>query len=338
VLGHRFGERRTVVASLSLMVAGGLATAAAHGFAAAAAGRLLSGVGAILMNILLAKMVADWFAEREMSTAMGVMLTSWPVGLGIATATLGALATRASWRSAIVATALVAALGLVLIAFAYRDPPRTASGAPKAAERVRLPGREIGLATSAGFAWGCFNASLVAIIAFGPGLLIARGASLGDAGFIVSLAIWLTILSVPLGGLLTDRLGRPDLLIVTGSLVAAFVTMLLPALSHPLLAFCLVGIAIGAPPGALMALLPKVVASERLATALGVYYTMYYVVMAAVQLAAGGVRDFFGNPAAPILLAALVMASTILGWALFRLVERATPRACRPIGSAFSPR
>jgi MFS family permease len=328
VLGHRFGERRTVVASLALMVAGGLVTAVAHGFAAAAAGRLLSGVGAVLMNIMLAKMVADWFAEREMSTAMGVMLTSWPVGLGIATATLGALATRSSWRTAIVATALVAALGLVLIAFAYRDPPRTASGAPKAAERrVRLPGREIGLATSAGFAWGCFNASLVAIIAFGPGLLIARGASLGDAGFIVSLAIWLTMLSVPLGGLLTDRLGRPNLLIVTGSLVAAFVTMLLPALSHPLLAFCLVGIAIGAPPGALMALLPKVVASERLATALGVYYTMYYVVMAAVQLAAGGVRDFFGNPAAPILLAALVMAATILGWALFRLIERATPRA-----------
>jgi len=58
-----------------------------------------------------------------------------------------------------------------------------------------------------------------------------------------------------------------------------------------------------------------------------VYYTMYYVVMAAVQVAAGGVRDFFGNPAAPILLAALVMAATILGWALFRLVERATPRA-----------
>ena len=324
VLGQRFGERRMVVGSLALMVAGGLVTAAAHGFITAAAGRLLSGVGAVLMNILLAKMVADWFADREMSTAMGVMLTSWPVGLGIATATLGALATHASWRTAIVATALVAALGLVLIAFAYRDPPRTA--ARSAERRVRLTGRELALATSGGFAWGCFNASLVAIIAFGPGLLIARGASLGDAGFTVSLAIWLTMLSVPLGGLLSDRLGRPNVMIVAGSLVAALVTMLLPAITHSLLAFCLVGLAIGAPPGALMALLPKAVASERLATALGVYYTTYYVVMAAVQLAAGGVRDLFGSPAAPILLAALVMAATIVGFAVFRLVERTTPR------------
>ncbi|PYN30328.1 MAG: arabinose ABC transporter permease [Candidatus Rokuibacteriota bacterium] len=324
VLGQRFGERRMVVGSLALMVAGGLVTAAAHGFITAAAGRLLSGIGAVLMNILLAKMVADWFADREMSTAMGVMLTSWPVGLGIATATLGALATHASWRTAIVATALVAALGLVLIAFAYRDPPRTA--ARSAERRVRLTGRELALATSGGFAWGCFNASLVAIIAFGPGLLIARGASLGDAGFTVSLAIWLTMLSVPLGGLLSDRLGRPNVMIVAGSLVAALVTMLLPAITHSLLAFCLVGLAIGAPPGALMALLPKAVASERLATALGVYYTTYYVVMAAVQLAAGGVRDLFGSPAAPILLAALVMAATIVGFAVFRLVERTTPR------------
>ena len=324
VLGQRFGERRMVVGSLALMVAGGLVTAAAHGFITAAAGRLLSGIGAVLMNILLAKMVADWFADREMSTAMGVMLTSWPVGLGIATETLGALATHASWRTAIVATALVAALGLVLIAFAYRDPPRTA--ARSAERRVRLTGRELALATSGGFAWGCFNASLVAIIAFGPGLLIARGASLGDAGFTVSLAIWLTMLSVPLGGLLSDRLGRPNVMIVAGSLVAALVTMLLPAITHSLLAFCLVGLAIGAPPGALMALLPKAVASERLATALGVYYTTYYVVMAAVQLAAGGVRDLFGSPAAPILLAALVMAATIVGFAVFRLVERTAPR------------
>ena len=328
VLGQRFGERRMVVGSLALMVAGGLVTAAAHGYIAAVAGRLLSGIGAVLMNILLAKMVADWFAGREMSTAMGIMLTSWPVGLGIATATLGALATHASWRAAIVATALVAALGLVLIAFAYRDPPRGADGAARSAERrVRLPGRELALATSGGCAWGCFNASLVAIIAFGPGLLIARGASLGDAGFTVSLAIWLTMLSVPLGGLFSDRLGRPNVMIVAGSLVAALVTLLLPAITHSLLAFCLVGLAIGAPPGALMALLPKAVASERLATALGVYYTTYYVVMAAVQLAAGAVRDLFGSPAAPIVLAALVMAATIVGFATFRLVERAAPRA-----------
>src|SRR5205809_939820 len=248
---------------------------------------------------------------------------------GVAAATLGGLATRSSWRMAIVATALAAALGLLLIAFAYRDPSRTAGGAAGAppARRAGLAAREVGLAVSAGLAWGCFNASLVAVVAFGPAMLMARGLSLGDAGFVVSLAIWVTILSVPLGGLLTDRLRRPNLSIVAGSLAAGLVTMLLPVLAHPLLAFCLLGLATGVSPGAVMALVPRAVAPQRLATALGVYYAVFYVVMAATQLAAGVVRDAAGSPAAPIRFAAFVMASTVLGLALFRLVEHAAPRA-----------
>ena len=327
MLGQRLGERRTVVASLALMVAGGLVTATSHGFALAVSGRLLSGVGAVLMNILLAKMVADWFAEGELTTAMAIMLSSWPVGLGLAAATLGGVATSSSWRMAVATTAVAAALGLVLIAFAYRDPPRAqgnAAGPP--ARRARLPRREVRLALSAGFAWGCFNASLVAVVAFGPAMLVARGVSLGDAGFIVSLAICVTILSVPLGGVLTDRLGRPTLVIVAGSVAAGLATLLLPVLPHPLLAFSLLGFLTGAAPGAVMALLPKTVAPERLATAFGVYYTVFYVVMALTQLAAGVVRDVVGSPAAPIVFAALVMAATVLGLALFRLAERAGPR------------
>src|SRR5919108_65125 len=87
---------------LALMLIGGLLTAGATGFPIAAAGRLLSGIGAVLMNILLAKLVADWFVGKEVSTAMAVMLTSWPVGLGVGAATLGGLAATTSWRTAMV--------------------------------------------------------------------------------------------------------------------------------------------------------------------------------------------------------------------------------------------
>jgi MFS family permease len=317
VIGQRFGERRVVVAGLALMVAGGGLTAAADGFAAAAAGRLVSGVGAVVMNILLSKMTADWFAGRELSTAMAVMLTAWPVGLGVASATLGALAAATTWRTAVVATALLAALGLGLMLAVYRDPPPAA-----APGRAALAGRDVRLAVSGGFAWGCFNASLVTIIAFGPGLLLAGGATLGEAGFVVSFAIWVTILSVPLGGLLSDRIGRPTLLIVAGSLVATGVTLLIPVITPPLLAFCLVGLAIGAPPGALMALLPRALPAERVTTGFGVYYTVFYVMMALTQPAAGLVRDRAGTPEAPIVFAAAVMAATVLGLAIFRRFER----------------
>src|SRR5215210_6100113 len=78
LLGRRFGQRRTVVGSLAVMVLGGLLTASSETFLIAAAGRVLSGGAAVLMNMAIIKLTADWFAEREMATAMAVMLTAWP--------------------------------------------------------------------------------------------------------------------------------------------------------------------------------------------------------------------------------------------------------------------
>src|SRR5262249_6871317 len=65
LLGQRFGAKRVTLLGLALMAAGGVLMAASGGFGAIAAGRLLTGVGAVLMNIMLTKMVADWFTGRE---------------------------------------------------------------------------------------------------------------------------------------------------------------------------------------------------------------------------------------------------------------------------------
>src|SRR5688500_524427 len=317
LIARRFGERRTGVCSLGLMVAGGLLTAWSESFAMAAAGRVLSGAGGVLMNMALIKLTADWFAERELATAMAVMLTAWPFGLGAAVASLGALATATSWRTAIVMASATALLGMLLMAFVFRNPPiRDAAGTS-----ARLRGRDVGLAVTSGAAWGIFNVALVVVIAFAPPMLVARGFSLGHAGLVASLAIWVSILSVPLGGLLSDRLGRPDLLIVVGCAVAAVLVLALPAMPSASLGLLLLGIVVGAVPGALTSLLPRALIAERLAVGLGVSYTIFYLVMAAGQPAACLARDLTGDPAAPVAVAAAAMAATVLGVAAFRLIE-----------------
>ena len=50
--------------------------------------------------------------------------------------------------------------------------------------------------------------------------------------------------------------------------------------------FLALGLVIGAPPGALMSLLPKALRPEDLATELGVFYTVFYLAMAVAQPAA----------------------------------------------------
>ena len=321
LLGRRFGERRVVVASLGLMALGAVVTATSGDFTQAAAGRLAAGVGAVLMNILLAKMVADWFTGREMSTAMAVMLSSWPVGLGVAAATLGTVGAATSWRTAVYVTAAFAVLGLLLIVALYRDPPRAATRA-SGGVRARLSRRELALGVTSGFAWGCFNASLVVMVAFGPGLLVARGTSIGAAGATVSALLWITLLSVPLGGVIADRWKHPTLLIVGSTVTAGVVAMLFPVLPWPLATLLAMGLIGGLPPGAIMALVPHAVRAETLATAFGVYYTVFYLVMALAQPAAGAVRDLTGSAAAPVVFAGALMATTVVGLALFRLIER----------------
>ena len=317
LIGQRVGDRRAVVASLALMVVGGLLTAWSDSFAGAAAGRLVSGGGSVLMNILLIKITADWFAGREMATAMAVILTAWPVGLGLATATLGSVATATSWRTAMVVAAVSAALGLIIMAVVFREAPvRAAPGA-----RAALDRRDLGLAITSGVAWGAFNASLVGVIAFGPAMLVARGLSLGQAGFEISLAIWVTIVSVPLGGVLSDRVGRPDVFSIGGALAAGALLLALPMMPWAALGLVLVGMLIGGPPGPLTSMLPRALAPERLATGLGVSYTAYYVVMAAAQPLAGWLRDVTGDPATPIRFAAAAMAATIAGVVAFRVIE-----------------
>ena len=117
VLGQRFGSRRVAVAGLALMTTGGLITAWSASFLGACVGRTVSGAGGILLNLLLAKMVADWFTGKEISTAMGVMLTSWPVGIGLALVTLGSVAARWSWRGSILITAAATQVPTALLKY-----------------------------------------------------------------------------------------------------------------------------------------------------------------------------------------------------------------------------
>lgn len=69
LLGKRFGDKRVVMSALVLMAIGGLLMGGSNTYALSVAGRLLSGLGGILLNVLLTKMIADWFVGKEIVTA-----------------------------------------------------------------------------------------------------------------------------------------------------------------------------------------------------------------------------------------------------------------------------
>jgi MFS family permease len=321
LLGQRFGSLRVTIAGLGLMVLGGMIVAYSLGLGSAALGRTLAGIGGVLLNIMLARMVAEWFRGREIQTAMGVMLAAWPFGMALALAALGPLAAATSWRVAEYGTVAVAGLALALIALVYQDPPGGETAAGIAGLRLGLPGRVWALAVSAGVAWALLNSAVIVVASFAPTFLMAQGLSVGEAGALTGLALWISIVSVPFGGLVADRLNRPRLLIIGGCLVTALTIACTARLPLPVLWLLLSGVLAGVAPGILMALLPRAVAPEHLATALGIYYGLFYLGMALSQTVAGWLRDLTGDPALPLLFAAGLMASTVLAVAVFWRIE-----------------
>ena len=99
------------------------------------------------------------------------------------------------------------------MALIYQDPPG-AGGVEAARLRLNVPRRVWVLAISAGVGWALLNASVIVVASFAPSFLMSRGASVSHAGLITGAALWISIVSVPLGGLVADRVNRPKLLIV----------------------------------------------------------------------------------------------------------------------------
>jgi predicted MFS family arabinose efflux permease len=326
LLGQYFGDKRIAVLGMALMVAGGLATAVTGDFAVVAAGRLVSGAGAVLLNVLLTKMATDWFIGREIGTALGVLVSSWPVGIGVALVALPWLALHVSPAAAFAGTAAAAAAVLMLIALVYRAPPALAPAPSDRKRRARLSGVEIALTSLAGGVWMLFNVSYILVVSFAPALLASRGMSAQEAGLVTSLVAWTVIVTIPLGGVLIDRIGHASALMIASFVLLGLATALVPAApSLPLMTF--VGAVVGLPCGAMMVLPGEVLRPQTRSAGMGVFYTWYYVGMALLVPAAGVLRDASGSAGAPLWFAGALVFVAMAVLLLFRLVQRRAPGA-----------
>lgn len=322
ILGQRFGVKRLVLAGLAMMVAGGALTGV-ESVGLVFAGRLISGLGAVFINVLMTKMVADWFAGREIVAAMSTFVTSWPAGIALGLVSFPPLAAAYSWTAVMMVAAAVSAICLVLVAAIYRDSP----DAPVETRQLRLDlsRREWLLISLAGFIWGTFNAGYVILISFLPEAFSQRGYSLAEASGIVSLLAWALIPSIPVIGFFVGQARRPSLLLSGSLIVTAAAIAALPLTAVPIVPFALIVVAMAVPPGLIMALAPEALAPENRSTGMGVFYTWHYAAMAALPAVAGAARAAAGTPAAPSLFAAALIVSGVAALVAFRLAQRAGP-------------
>jgi MFS family permease len=276
-IGRKLGDKPTTVAALVLMTAGSLAMALTEAWGWQMAGRLVSGAGGVLLTVQLTKMGTDWFAGKEIATAMAIFVNSWPAGVAISLLVLPAIGTSHGAGAVFLAVSALIATGIVLIAF-YRPPPAMAATVT-AKPSARLDSRALMAVIVAGAIWGLFNVGFAMIFSFGPSLLVERGWNIASAGSAISIVLWLSVISVPSGGYLADRTGRPLTLTVAASLIVALLLALLTRSDAVIAIVVLLGLVSGHPAGPVMSLPARVLGPETRAIGMGVFYTLYYAAM-----------------------------------------------------------
>jgi MFS family permease len=323
-IGQRFGDKTTVLGALLLMLLGGLVMAFSDSWNGQIAGRLVAGAGGVLLNVQMTKMVTDWFAGKEIATAMAIFVNSWPAGVAISLLTLPLIGTTHGVAAAYLAVAAVIGFGIVLLAAGYQPPPDPVTGA---AASARLDRDAVVAVVVAGLIWGLFNVGFAVIFTFGPSMLVERGWSISAAGSTTSIVLWLSVFSVPCGGFLADRTKRPQSILVAGTILVAILMLALPRSGAVVLIFIALGLISGLPAGPIMSLPARVLAPATRAIGMGVFYTVYYAAMMLGPIIGGAYAKWTGSVAAAFDFGAvMVLACLPMLWG-FNQIPAAAPKA-----------
>lgn len=294
-IGQRFGDKNTVLVGLVLMIVGSLMMTFSSSWGGQVSGRLVAGIGGVLINVLMAKMVTDWFTGKEISTAMAIFVNSWPVGIAIALVALPPIAMAYGPSGTYVAVAVLIAVALGLLAGLY--------SAPAASTRAGVTNGRLGFHVAmavfcAGLIWGLLNMGFSTIFGFGPSMLVERGWSITAAGSAISIVLWLTVPTATIGGLLADRTGRHSIVMLSCFFVFAMLMVLASRAEATIVIIIALGMSCGLATGPILSLPARVLEPETRAIGMGLFYTFTYLGLVLGPVLGGKYATWAGNAGA----------------------------------------
>jgi len=313
LLAERVGERvllalGTLVAAFGFIFAGWTG-----GFPGLALCLMLSGAGASVQHPLGSALTSRAFEGAQLRAALGTYNFSGDVGKVLLPALCAALLAVLDWHAV---TSLMGVLGLVAALAIWFAVPRAlhqavseaaAPGAPAAA------GAAPGALMNPGFislsAIGVIDsATRMGFLTLLPFVLIAKGASVVQIGFALSLTFAGGAAGKFFCGLIAARAGVLRTTILTELATAAGIVALPPlSLEGSMLLLPAIGIALNGTSSVLYGTVAELVPGARRARAFGVFYTLTIGAGAVSPVLYGLIGDTIGAPRTFGVIAALVL-------------------------------
>jgi MFS family permease len=311
-IGQRFGDKKTVLVGLVLMIAGSCIMAFSSSWGGQISGRLVAGVGSVLMGVLMTKMVADWFTGKELSTAMAIFVNSWPIGIAISLLVLPPIGVIYGASAVNIAVAALIAVGTGLLAVSYRAPA-VSTGTARSSGRLSLHAAIA--VVCAGSIWALYNIGFVMVFSFGPSMLVEHGWSMTAAGSAISIVLWLSAVSVPLGGLLADRTGRHEVIMASCFFVTAMLLIVATRTDAVITTLIALGMLSGLAAGPILSLPARVLETDTRAIGMGVFFSISYIGLVVGPTLGGKYATWAGSASAAFDLgAAVLLVCPVILW------------------------
>ena len=334
LLAERVGERvllalGTLIAATAFIVSGWTG-----GFLGLALCLMVGGAGASVQHPLGSALTSRAFEGAQLRAALGTYNFSGDIGKVLLPALCAALLAVLDWHAV---TPLMGALGLAAALAIWFAVPRTlpqaasaangpdaaaaagtapdtatsATGAPRSAHSVPTSAR--GALANRGFvslsAIGVLDsATRMGFLTLLPFVLIAKGASVTQVGFALSLTFAGGAAGKFVCGLIAARAGVLRTTILTEVATAAGIVALLPlSLDASMLLLPAIGIALNGTSSVLYGTVPELVPAARRARAFGVFYTLTIGAGALSPVLYGMLGDAIGVPRTFGVIAAVVL-------------------------------
>jgi len=237
--------------------------------------RVIEGSGMGLIAVVAPAMIAMWFPLEKQGIPIGIWATWMPVGTVIVYALAPSMSTAVGWQSVWWLGAIFSVLILMIYAIFMRLPPWMESAALRKTESDILS--ELKSAIKAlnhksiwllGLVFACFTLTFMGLGTYMPTFLSeVRGYSLSQAAYISSISTAVVLVSAPLAGWFSDRIGSRRLVFSIPFLGIA-VMLLFPfkVVDWQIYAFMiLLGFIAGSVPTAVFAAAPEVMQKPELA-------------------------------------------------------------------------
>jgi MFS family permease len=172
-----------------------------------------------------------------------------------------------------------------------------------------------------------YNMGFAMIFSFGPSMLVERGWSITAAGSAISIVLWLSALSVPIGGFLADRTGHHDTIMVSCFFVFAMLLVFASRTEAIITAVIALGMSCGLAAGPILSLPARVLEPETRAIGMGVFFAISYLGLVLGPALGGRYATWAGSASAAFDLgAAVLLICPVMLWMFQRFQSGAKIR------------